>query len=354
MDEGLILSASTGEPREFCYEMTGDYYRFLMDVSVVSQRQAPTIQKERKTLEVPQIMTQETVVLVARPYPKCLDVPYVNPIVQTMQKTVEDPQMQYIGKIDDVSVVMQCQIPTVQAVQKAVEVPQVQFHDRVAGDPVVMQVPVTQEHILECIVEKIDVPVPRVVEETVEVETLKSQRSEGESTLPASRELASKQDCGCAVQAPEWEELQRVRDEELVTIHDTNKLPNDGDNLELFKETLPSPSLMQLQSDKRGVAHRARAVVGNSSGSSRVNLISLAINSKRVGKVISMTEEVVSLFQQEQDDDGNKKTSCLIDIGRAEDADTSLAIDTKGHESVITDPTEQQQHWHSNQRQPTR
>ena len=60
-------------------------------------------------------------------------------------------------------------------------------------------------------------------------------------------------------------------------------------------------------------------------------------------KVISMTDEVVSLFQQEQDDD-NKKTSCLIDIGRAEDADTSLAIDTKSHESAIADPTAAAQH----------
>ena len=58
--------------------------------------------------------------------------------------------------------------------------------------------------------------------------------------------------------------------------------PYDNDNLELFKETLPSPSLMQLQSEKRGVAHRA-----NSLGSSRVN----------VEKVTSMTDEVVCSFQ---------------------------------------------------------
>ena len=55
MDESLILSANTGEPREFFYEMKGDYHRFLVDVSMVSQRQAPTMQKERKTVEVPQV-----------------------------------------------------------------------------------------------------------------------------------------------------------------------------------------------------------------------------------------------------------------------------------------------------------
>ena len=68
---------------------------------------------------------------------------------------------------------------------------------------------------------------------------------------------------------------------------------------------------------KRGVACRARTVVRNSSGSPGVNLI----------------EKEVSLFQQEQTDDDNKKTYRLIDIGRA--------IDIKSHESAIADPTKQ-------------
>ena len=55
---------------------------------------------------------------------------------------------------------------------------------------------------------KTDVPVPRVVEEQ-----------------------ASKLHGSCAAQAPEWEELQRLRAEGLVTIHDINKLLNDCDEL---------------------------------------------------------------------------------------------------------------------------
>ena len=63
---------------------------------------------------------------------------------------------------------------------------------------------------------------------------LKSQLSE------ADEELASKLDGSCATQASEWEEWQRLRVEELVAIHDTIKLLNDDDSLQLFKETLPS------------------------------------------------------------------------------------------------------------------
>ena len=131
--------------------------------------------------------------------------------------------------------------------------------------------------------------------------------------------------------------------ERLVAIHDAIKLLNDYDSLELHKDFLPSPSLMQLQSDKRGVARRARAVVRNSSSSPGVNLISIALGNKNVDfeKVIPMIEKRVSLFQQELTDDDDKKTYCLIGIGKAEDGYTSLTIDIKSHESAIADPTEQ-------------
>ena len=92
----------------------------------------------------------------------------------------------------------------------------------------------------------------------------------------------------------------------MVEIHDTNKLPNDIDDLELSKEILPGVSLTQLQSGKRGDTRRTRAVVGKSSGSPGVNLISMAIG-----------------------------------IGRAQDGDISLAIDIKSDGSAIADPTEQ-------------
>ena len=118
-----------------------------------------------------------------------------------------------------------CANPIAQTMQKVVEVPQVRFHDRVADDPAGTQVPVT----LERIVEVTDVLVPRVMEETVEVGRLTFQLPGGESTLLTDNELSSQLDGSCAAQAPQWEELRRLGDEELVTIRDTNKLLNDSD-----------------------------------------------------------------------------------------------------------------------------
>jgi len=120
-------------------------------------------------------------------------------------------------------------------------------------------------------------------------------------------------------------------------------LLNDDDSLELFKETLPSPTLMQLRDNKRGVAREARAVLSRSPGSSRVNLISMSLSGKSVdfSKVISMIDEMVSLLKQEQIDDDNKKTYCLDSIDRVEDEGKSLAVDIKSHKSDISDFAEQ-------------
>ena len=113
--------------------------------------------------------------------------------------------------------------------------------------------------------------------------------------------------------------------------------------MKLFKETLPSPTLVQLRDNKRGVAREARALLSRSLVSSRVNLISMALSGKSVDftKLIAMIDEMVSLIKQEQTDDENKKTYCLDSIDRAEDEGKSLAIDIKSHKSGIADFSEQ-------------
>ena len=193
-DEGNAEQA-VAHPREYVEEVELELQKIydgivaLMDEPVVLQKQAPTIQE--------------------------------------VLKTIEFTQVQYVDEIVDEPVVMQGQVPTTQTVKKTVDASRVQFPDRVVNDPVGMQVPVTQERIVEVT----DVPVPRVMEETAEVETLKSQRSKGESTLLADNKFASKLDGGCAAQAPEWKELRGLRDEELVTIRDINKLLDDYNEL---------------------------------------------------------------------------------------------------------------------------
>ena len=70
---------------------------------------------------------------------------------------------------------------------------------------------------------------------------------------------------------------------------------HDDDTLELFKELLPSPTLMQLRDKRRGVAREPCAMARRSPGSARVNSTSMPLSGKHVDfiGVISMITELV-------------------------------------------------------------
>merc|ERR1719240_961572 len=50
----------------------------------------------------------------------------------------------------------------------------------------------------------------------------------------------------CETKDEEWAARQKIRAEEVLAIADTIKILNDDDALELFKKTLPTPSLLQV------------------------------------------------------------------------------------------------------------
>ena len=75
------------------------------------------------------------------------------PMIQTVQKTVDVPQLQFLNKVDDTPVALQRQIPMVQAVQKTMKISQLQCVDKVVDDPVEHVVHVPQLQVVEKIVE---------------------------------------------------------------------------------------------------------------------------------------------------------------------------------------------------------
>ena len=106
------------------------------------------------------------------------------------------------------------------------------------------------------------------------------------------------------------------------------KLLNFDDSLELFEVTLPSPTLLQVRKNRRGVARQARALLSLSPGSARVNLLTMALS----GKSVDFTK-VISMIEQED---------VFVDsIDRLEDEEKSLATDIEGHKRVSSDFTEQ-------------
>ena len=56
-------------------------------------------------------------------------------MVQTVQKTTENPQAQFLDDVVGVPVLVQRKVPMVQRVQKTVEVPQIQYYGRIVEAP---------------------------------------------------------------------------------------------------------------------------------------------------------------------------------------------------------------------------
>merc|ERR1719380_586545 len=146
----------------------------------------------------------------------------------------------------------------------------------------------------------------------------------------------------CATKDEEWAARQKIRAEEVLAIADTIKILNDDDALELFKKTLPSPSLLQVTSTAKAVKARALSVLSESKGDFRLNLIALALKGKKVSfdKVLTMIDDMVTLLKKEQVDDNDKKEYCENLIDQTEDKVKELELAVSDLEKAIADAKE--------------
>merc|ERR1719453_941837 len=111
----------------------------------------------------------------------------------------------------------------------------------------------------------------------VELVTLKEDLDDTTKSLMEDEKFLKDLEKDCKTKDEEWATRQKIRAEELLAIADTIKILNDDDALELFKKTLPSPSLLQLAETGKAVKSRALAALQKNSGDYRLNLISLAL-----------------------------------------------------------------------------
>merc|ERR1719352_2146462 len=88
---------------------------------------------------------------------------------------------------------------------------------------------------------------------------------------------------------------------------------DDDDALDLFKKTLPSPSLLQV-TDTRDIRDSALQALAGEKGqvSQKLGFIELALMGKKVSfdKVIKMMDDMVVLLKEEQKDDEAQKEWC--------------------------------------------
>merc|ERR1719159_2213587 len=139
---------------------------------------------------------------------------------------------------------------------------------------------------------------------------MKEDLDDSSKTLIEDKKFLAELEKDCGSKEEEWNKRCKIRAEELLAIGDTIKILNDDDALDLFKKTLPSSALLQMQRTSAEVKQQALAFLRASKGDSRLDFIALALRAKAPAvfdKVIGMIDEMVVLLQEEQVQDDEKK-----------------------------------------------
>jgi len=164
----------------------------------------------------------------------------------------------------------------------------------------------------------------------------------------ADKQFLADLDTNCATKKSEYAVVEKTRADELVAIAETIKILNDDDALDLFKQTLPSASLLQSKMTAADTTKRALRALSDHHDS-RVDLISLALRGKAANfdKVLKMIDDMVALLGKEQTTDDSKKAYCEANLDKTDDeakaldqnaADLTTAIEeTKSNIQTLVD-----------------
>merc|ERR1719375_2815075 len=195
---------------------------------------------------------------------------------------------------------------------------------------------------INSLTKEIETKTARIGELGVQLVTQKEDLDDTSKQLLKDEQFLKDLEKECKTKDEEWAARCKIRAEELLAIADTIKILNDDDALDLFKKTLPSPSLMQLKTSSRDMKLRALVALQKSKGDFRLNLISLALKGKKVSfdKVLKMIDEMSALLKKEQTDDDNKKSYCEDLIDKTEDKVKELELTVSDLSKAVADAKE--------------
>jgi len=170
----------------------------------------------------------------------------------------------------------------------------------------------------------------RIGELGVSIVNMKEDLDDTAKALIEDKKFLQDLDKNCATKQAEWDEISKMRAEEMKAIAETIKLLNDDDALELFKKTLPAPSLVQLAASAKQVKMQALAILRqqreHAEHKPAFDLIAVALSGKKVSfdKVLKMIDDLVAALGKEQSDDDHKKEYCEEQFDFTEDKKKSL------------------------------
>jgi peptidoglycan hydrolase CwlO-like protein len=195
---------------------------------------------------------------------------------------------------------------------------------------------------INALTKEIETKIAQVGELGVQLVTEKEDLDDTSKQLMEDAKFLKDLEKNCKTKEEEWATRCKIRAEEILAIADTIKILNDDDALELFKKTLPSPSLLQLATTNQALKSQALETLKQGKGDFRLNLIALALKGKKVSfdKVLTMIDEMVTLLKSEQVADNDKKEYCEKMIDETEDKVKELELSVSDLEKAIADAKE--------------
>merc|ERR1719269_483941 len=196
---------------------------------------------------------------------------------------------------------------------------------------------------INALTKEVESKTAQVGELGVKLVTLKEDLDDTTKSLTEDKAFLKDMEKSCKTKEDEWAVRQKIRAEELVALADTIKILNDDDALELFKKTLPTPSLLQFKTNGKAIKQRALVALQQANQGDkqdyRIDLISLALKGKKVSfeKVLKMIDDMVTLLGKEQQDDNDKKEYCEKMIDQTEDNLKQLELSVSDLGKAIAD-----------------
>merc|ERR1719326_1838833 len=185
-----------------------------------------------------------------------------------------------------------------------------------------------KEKEIQAATEAIEAKTERAGELAVKLVNLKNDLEDAQESLADDQKFLAELKKSCAESGEEYDERKAMRAQEVVAIAETIKILNDDDALDLFKKTLPSPSLIQLTRTDRDARDEALAALQNVKDSQhpQTGLIQLALLGKKVGfeKILKMIDDMVVTLGEEQKDDDAQRAWCLKEFDTSEDKEKDL------------------------------
>eukprot|EP00931_Biecheleriopsis_adriatica_P109656 TRINITY_DN8390_c0_g1_i1.p1 TRINITY_DN8390_c0_g1~~TRINITY_DN8390_c0_g1_i1.p1 ORF type:complete len:705 (-),score=244.19 TRINITY_DN8390_c0_g1_i1:61-2175(-) len=165
----------------------------------------------------------------------------------------------------------------------------------------------------------------------VEKVNMESRMSQEGASLEENKKMLADLQKSCAEKAKDWTARKAARAEETAALHDTIKVLNSDESLDLFRKR--STSFVQLHRSKE--LRRARGFVQDAMRQDEphpeLNFLALALTGKKVdfSKVFTKIDNLIDLIMKEGEDDRTKKAYCETELRKNQEKTKALQSEVK-------------------------